>query len=200
MANQNAAFGLRPIGYRGVAPNFETTPMKCVYNATAMYKGDPVIFASSGYITVGAAGTVVSQWAGIFWGCEYLSVSQGKVIKNAYWPGSDVASANDVTCFILPFQLSTPSYYLIQTDGTGMTRAGLNMNYDIAYTAGSTYSGQSKVYLDISTVAATATLPLRAVDFYGSGGNMGNTVGPGTEAGAYNYAVVAANVMQTTGI
>jgi len=35
---------------------------------------------------------------------------------------------------------------------------------------------------------------------YGSAGNMGQNVGPGTEAGAYNYAIVAANVMQTTGI
>ncbi len=47
MANSNAAFGLRPIGYRGVAPLYETVKMKCAYNASAMYKGDPVIKAAT---------------------------------------------------------------------------------------------------------------------------------------------------------
>lgn len=196
MANTNAPFGLRPIGYRGVAPLYETVKMRAAYNATAMYKGDPVIKSVSGLITVGAASTVVSQWAGVFWGCEYLSTSLGRWVWNEYWPGSDVASGNDVFCHILPWLPN--SYWLIQSDATGIARANVFENRDIAtYAAGSTVTGISAVSLAASG-ATTATLPMRIMDIWGAGG-MDN-VGPGSEAGAYNWVVVSANAIQETGL
>jgi hypothetical protein len=196
MANSNAAFGLRPTGYRGVQPSYETVVMQCAYNASAIYKGDPVISVAAGFIAVGAAGTAVSQWAGVFWGCRYLSTSQGKVVYNHYWPGSDVASNQIVECFIIPWQ--TNSYWLIQSDATGIARANIWENRDIAtYAAGSALTGVSAVSLAASG-ATTATLPMRIVDIYGTGG-MGN-IGPGSEAGAYNWVVVAANKEQQAGL
>jgi len=196
MANSNAPFGLRPIGYRGTAPLYETVKMRCAYNASAIYKGDPVIKAVTGYITVGAASTVVSQWAGVFWGCEYLSTSRKSWVFNEYWPGSDVASGNDVICHVLPWLPN--SYWLIQSDATGISRANVFENRDIAtYAAGSTVTGISAVSLAASG-ATTATLPMRIMDLWGAGG-MDNA-GPGSEAGAYNWVVVSANAIQETGL
>lgn len=196
MPNSNAPFGLRPIGYRGVAPLYETVQFKAAHNATAIYKGDPVITAATGLITVGAAGTAVSQWVGVFWGCEYLSQAQGRWVWNDYWPGSDVASGQEVTCHVLPWLPN--SYWLIQSDATGIARANVFENRDIAtYAAGSALNGISAVSLG-SSGATTATLPMRIMDIWGAGGM--NNAGPGSESGAYNWVVVAANAIQQTGL
>jgi len=198
MANTNAPFGLRPLGTRGGPPNFELMPVRIAYNAGAIYTGDPVKRLSTGYVSAWTASTAVSQLAGIFVGCEYLSTAQGKIVKNNYWPGSDVASGNDVTGYIIPVNLASPTYFEIQTDGTGAAFADIGMNFDVAMGTGSTRTGRSGAYLDISTVAATATLPFRLIDLKGTGGR--NNVGPGCEAGAYNWVIVAANFTGSTGI
>lgn len=195
MANTNAPFGLRPIGGMGAPPNFQLITCDIAYNASAIYTGDPVMRANTGYITKWSPTTAVSQLAGIFMGCQYLSSSLGRIIRNNYWPGSDVASNQVVTGFILPANLAAPSYYLIQTDATGAAFADIGLNFDVNMGTGSTVTGRSGAYLDISTGAATATLPFRLVNLYGVGGTWGvqDNVGSGSEAGAYNWAIVAAN-------
>src|SRR3984957_14588933 len=89
MANLSAPFGFQPEGTVGGS----TTN-------TAIFKGDavvPVTTSVTGYITQATASTVAL--AGVFWGCTYLSVSQGRKVWLPYWPGSDAAS--DVTAYVL---------------------------------------------------------------------------------------------------
>lgn len=184
----------------GVTPNFETVEMIVDKDdTTAIYTGDPVKLLSTGYIAQWSAGTAVSQLAGIFWGCRYLSTSLGRVITNNYWPGSD--ASGDVTALVIPCVFNVPQYFVVQTDSTGATFADKYRNYDVALGTGSTANGRSGAYLDLSTGNTTATLPFRLVDLWGGTPPSGRgNVGSGTESGAYNWVIVAANVTGTTGL
>lgn len=198
MPNNNAPFGLRPISPVGTAPNFELVRMRVAYNAGAIYTGDMLRRLNTGYVSQWTASTAVSQFAGVFMGCEYLSTSQGKVVRNNYWPGTDVASTQDVYALVLPVNPGPQQKFIIQTNATGAAFADIGLNYDVTVGTGSTTTGRSGTILDISTGATTATLPLRLIGLYGAGGDV--NVGPGSEAGAYNWAIVVANVHGATGV
>jgi hypothetical protein len=66
-------------------------------NANPIFRGDPVVSLGSGYIA--QASSNATQVAGIFHGCEYVSVSQSRKVRSNYWPGSDAAF--DVDCFMI---------------------------------------------------------------------------------------------------
>ena len=96
MANILAPFGFRAVGVRGSGsgPSFEIETRKIAQgNSTPIYRGDPVVALATGYIARAAAGT--TQIEGIFKGCKYQSLSQGRVIWSPYWPGSDAAGDVD---------------------------------------------------------------------------------------------------------
>ena len=59
--------------------------------STAIARGDLVQSLSTGYVSLNSAGTAVSQIAGVFLGCRYLSTAQGKWIYASYWPTADHA-------------------------------------------------------------------------------------------------------------
>ena len=59
---------------------------------------------------------------------------------------------------------ATPVLFQIQGDAA-VAQTTLGSNFAVVQTAGSTSTGNSKVALDASTTASTATLPLRLVDF-----------------------------------
>ena len=52
-----------------------------------------------------------------------------------------------------------------QTSGAALTTAQIGLNTGVSVTAGSTASGSSGMTIDLSTAAATATLPLKLVGF-----------------------------------
>jgi len=193
MANTNAPFGFRQYSGTGSAPTYEQVAVRIAYNASAIYYGDPVLPDANGYVVVGAPGT--TQIAGIFQGCKYLSVSQKRTVWSNYWPGSDVASTQTVEGYIVN---DPNAKWLAQTGATGATAADINANVNFAIGTGNANTGLSGAYVDMSTVGTTATLPFRIVglDVDPPGSN-------GTEAGAYNYVVVAFNnvsTKQATGI
>lgn len=195
MANTNAPFGLRPytgpIGGAGV--NFGYVYREIAYDdTTKIFTGDPVKQLNTGYVGQWTAGTAVSQMIGIFVGCKYLSTAFGRVVESPYWPGADVASGNKVLAKLIPCNLAAPSSWLIQTDATGITIADVGINADIALGTGNTYTGVSAAYLNAtSTLNTTATLPFRITGLY-------SDVAPpnvqGAQSGAYNWAIVTANV------
>ena len=206
MANVNAPYGLKQQqGATGAASNFEMVNMTIAYNdSTKIYTGDPVKKLSTGYIGQWTASTAVSQLAGIFAGCEYLSSSQGKMVSSPYWPGADVASTaqNTIVAKIIPINLAIPSTFLVQSDSTGVAFADIGQNIDVALGTGSTLTGQSGCYLDVGTIGVTATLPFRIVGLYGGawgagghGGIQPGSTGPynGSATGAYNWVLVQAN-------
>jgi len=208
MANTNAPFGFRIFSSaNGAPPNFSLIRATIAYNdGTKIFTGDPVkMTGTGGQVTQWTSGTAVSQLWGIFRGCKYLSSSQGKVVYNSFWPGADVASTaqTSIEAYLEPVVLSTTPYFIVQTDSTGITVDAIGACVDVQLGTGSTLTGQSGAYLD-ATFTTTATLPFRVMGLYGVGefaiGGGGVGVGAGTQAGAYNWAVVAANNFGTTGI
>lgn len=211
MANQNQPFGLRFIGFSGGAAM--TSALRERRNAilstnnTAIYTGDLVKHVAGGYLEQWTASTAVSQCAGVFAGCQFYSTAANRPEPSKYWPGSG-AAAGTVAATLYQGVLGPVPLFVIQTDATGITVADIGANADIAVGSGSTTTGQSGSYLNTSTLAVTATLPLRIVDLWANwvcgnsptGAGTGSSLQPGTEAGAYNWAVVALNVTGTTGI
>lgn len=187
MANTNAPFGFRQYSGNGSAPTYEQVAVRVAYNASAIYYGDPVLPDANGFVVVGAPGT--TQIAGVFKGCKYLSVSQKRTVWSNYWPGSDVASTNVVEAYIVN---DPNAKFLVQTDATGATAADINANVNFSIGTGNAATGISGAFLNMSTAGVTATLPFRIVSL-----DVDPPGSPGTDAGAYNYVIVAFNNVST---
>jgi len=189
MANTNAPFGFRQYSGTGSAPTYEQISVTIAYNATNIFFGDPVEPDANGLIIQGDGTTAAAGIAGIFVGCQYLSVSQKRTVWSNYWPGSDVASTNTVIGYIIN---DPNAKFLVQTGSTAATQSTVNLNigYDIG--SGNTANGISGAFVDVTTAATTTTLPFRVV------GLVTQPPGSaGTEAGAYNYVIVSFNNVTT---
>ena len=130
-----------------------------------------------------------SQIAGIFIGCQYLSVAQKRTVWSNYWPGSDVASSSTVTGYIVN---DPNAKFLVQTDSSGAALTNINNTVGFTIGSGNTSNGISGAYLNMSTAGTDNSEPFKIVSLVidPPGSN-------GTEAGAYNYAVVAFNNVST---
>ena len=191
MANTFAPFGFSQLSGTGSAPTYEQVVGFCAYNTAAMYFGDPVFQNANGtiYPTTPGAGIL----AGVFVGCKYLSVSQKRTVWSNFWGAADVASANTVEVYYVN---DPNAKFLAQVGGsssTGIAVTDIGANVQFAYGPPNTMSGLSGAYIDITvTPTTTSTLPFKVVglDIAPPGSN-------GTEAGAYNYAIVAFNNVTT---
>jgi len=189
MANTNAPFGFSQYSGNGSAPTYEQVAVQIAYNASAIYYGDPVEPDANGQVirsdgTIAAAGI-----AGVFVGCQYLSVSQKRTVWSNYWPGSDVASSQTVIGYIIN---DPNAKFVVQTGSTGATQSTVNLNIGFDIGSGNTANGLSGAFADVTTAAVTTTLPFRVV------GLVTDPPGSaGTEAGAYNRIIVAFNNVTT---
>ena len=194
-SNTNAPFGFRQYQGNGSAPTYEQITVPLQYNATNIFFGDPVVALTDGTYTQASSNSAANGIGGIFVGCKYLSVAQKRTVWSNYWPGSDVASGNYVEAYIVN---DPNAKFIAQSDSTGLTLAAQNANIGFAIGTGNTASGISGAYLDSTTINTTNTLPFRVISLVVDppGSN-------GTNAGAYNYAIVAFNnvaTKQLTGI
>lgn len=191
MANVSAPFGFSQYSGAGSAPTFEQVVGFCAYNTAAMYFGDPVYQNADGSVYPTTPGTGIL--AGVFVGCKYLSQAFGRTIWRNYWGAADVASTNTVEVYIVN---DPNARFLAQVGGsasTGLATTDIGANVQFAYGTPNTLSGLSGAYIDISvTPTTTATLPFKVVGLVTSPPGA-----PGTASGAYNYAVVAFNNVQT---
>jgi hypothetical protein len=189
MANTNAPFGFRQYSGTGSAPTYEQIAVRIVYNATNIFFGDPVAPDANGYVVQASSNSV--QVAGIFVGCQYLSVAQKRTVWSNYWPGSDVASGNTVTGYIVN---DPNAKWVAQSDATGIATTDINANIGFAIGTGNTASGISGAYLDTSTINTTNTLPFRIISLIDFPPGA-----PGTNSNgqAYDWAVVAFNNVST---
>lgn len=195
MANTSAPFGFSQRSGTGSAPTFEQVERLIDYNTANIFYGDPVFTIADGSvagITTGP-GPGTNAIAGIFIGCSYLSVAQKRTVWGNYWPGSDVSSTQSVKAYLIN---DPNAQFLAQVGGSttvGLVQANVGLNVQFAYGTGNTASGISGAYIDITVApAVTATLPFRVVKLVADppGAN-------GTSSGAYNYAVVAFNNVET---
>lgn len=205
MANSNSPNGFRILnGPTGAAPSmaFANPSWLAVYNAAAMYFGDPVKIGSDGYIVPWTVGTNTAQLVGIFQGCTYLSVSQGRFITNNYWPGSDVASGNYVQIEVAPIMRAPNSLFLVQATSTPFTQADIGANVDVSMGTGNTTTGMSGATLDHSTIGpTTATLPFTVMGLYGQNFYGGTTGVPGSDPTTnYNLVIVSSNSGGVAGV
>ena len=154
MANQDAAFGLRPLKSVGQADDSTGMSSHAIDAAygTAIYQGSPVV-AAAGYIAISTAGAVPNM--GAFWGCFYVDPTTLKPTFKNYYPGSITPpSSKDIEAFVYdnPNQM-----FEIQSDNTGASVvADVFSNADYVNFGGSTLNGVSNSELDDSTIAASS--------------------------------------------
>jgi hypothetical protein len=188
MANNNAPFGLAAYGGPlGAAYNGELREVKIAAGDTnKIFFGDPVKQLNTGYVAAWTAGTEVSQLAGIFAGCKYLSSVTGKWEYSRFWPGG--GNTGDALALIVPCTGGVPLKFRAQSSGAAFTQADIGINADVVMNAGNAATGLSAAALNQATLGPTATLPFRIVGLYPGVDNGGDHTTP------YNHAVVVANV------
>ncbi len=203
MANTNAPFGFRPLGlYGGADPTMGLVTAKLAANTTnALYRGDPVVRASTGYVEAWSTAIAPGLMVGIFWGAQYLSTSLGRVTQNTFFPAGGADTAYDGTAYIIPCAGSPAPLFVVQAGGsasTGVVFADIGATISPAIGTGSikgTY-GMSGAYVDQTTIAATA----KEFKIAGLWSDYAPSGTPGTAVGAYNLCVVYANVASETGV
>jgi len=184
MANANGAFGLRPYGMLGSAPNSTglTEYRIASTNTNKIYKGMAVIPTADGVIDdlQAAAGGTVSI-LGVFNGCEYVSSTTGEVVFSNYWPGSGADSNYPVKALVYdnPNQLFTiaTSNVVAAANTEAEVRAAVFANIQLANgNSGDDTTGISSASADLNTIAATAAHALRIVGVMDQAENSDFTV------------------------
>ena len=154
MANQDAAFGLRPL--KTVGQQDDSTGMASYWidagDASVVYQGSPVI-AAAGYIDIATAAAVPNM--GAFWGCFYNDPTTLKPTFKNYYPGGVTPpSSKDIEAFVYdsPMQM-----FEIQSNNAGASAQAdifSNADYSAAVGNGSTLNGVSAAELDDATIGA----------------------------------------------
>jgi len=144
MANQDAAFGLRPL--KTVGQQDDSTGMSSYWidagDASVMYQGSLVLATAAGYVDIAGAGGALNL--GAFWGCFYVDPTTLKPTFKNYYPGSITPpSSKDVEAFVYdsPYQM-----FEVQSAATGASsQADIFSTCDIASNGGSTTNGVSSL-------------------------------------------------------
>ena len=160
MANQDAAFGMRPVKMIGGAPytGGQSRYRIAANYGTAIFQGDMVAQVTGGGIEVHADGGTVPI-VGVFNGCRFTDPTTGKETFSNLYPAS--TNASDIEAFVI----DDPNVvYEVQADAA-FPVADLFGNFDIVYTSsGSTVTGISGAELDVTTGATNTNLPIKAID------------------------------------
>ena len=161
MANNDKAFGLRPLG------NLSGTGAQKQYGyeiadnqAGAIFQGD-LVTLKDGYILQfnPAAHTAA---VGVFNGCFYNDPTTQKPTFINYYPGSINITQGKIVADVLddPSQM-----FILQNDGTSAV-TDYGKNADIGIGTGNTVTGLSANELDTSTIATTAALNLKIIGLW----------------------------------
>jgi hypothetical protein len=175
MANNDAAFGLRPYKMLGAGANtnglmtFKIQTSGTAGTSSVIYEGTPVIPLANGLVDiVGAAAGGTVPLLGAFMGCNYIDLNGTPVWTNK-WPGTaSVKSGTEATAVIAahPDQL-----FLINCDAAAAdTLVHANANF-ASGTSGDATTGKSSAELAVSTANTTNTLNLRIIGFEDSPSN-----------------------------
>ena len=153
MANQDAAFGLKPIGYLGSAPmNSGLTEFEVAACASAMFQNDLIQAINTGTVGIAAAsdnGQLLGSLQGVF----FTDASTSKPTFANNLKASNTAT--DIKAFVTdnPHQL-----YEIQSDNAGASaQTDVFNNADISVVAGASPNFISKSELDDSDLGTTAS-------------------------------------------
>ena len=172
MANQETAYGLRPVGLVGSGTNSTgTTEYEIASdNTNAIYQFGICVPLAAGVITyAGATSGGTTQALGVLTGVMYHDSVKKKPTWLNYWPGSGSVSVDTnfpVKAYVADnpnqlFQVATDA--TITSRATALTAVFANATLGTSARSGSTDTGRSSSALSVSSIATTATLPLRIV-------------------------------------
>ena len=172
MANANTAYGLRPIGLVGNGVNSTgVTQYEIASNNTnAIYQYGIVVPLAAGVIDrAGDTAGGTTPALGVLMGVEYVDSVSKKPVWLNYWPGSGSVSV-DTNYPVKAFVADNPNQlFKVASDATLTDRATAqaavfaNASLGTSARSGSSDNGNSTAALGVSTIATTATLPLRIV-------------------------------------
>jgi len=158
MANQDAAFGLRPLKTLGQADDSTGMSSHKILpgDASVLYQGSMAIGVATGYVDI--SGTNDTTNVGAFWGTFYIDPTTLKPTFKNYYPGGITPpSSGAVEAFVYdnPQQL-----FEIQSDNTAASaQTDVFMCADLSTPAGgSTTNGVSSMELADATLSATAAV------------------------------------------
>ena len=158
MANQDKAFGFKLVGnLTGVNQNKVTEYNIESGSTNGIFSGDPVKMLAGGFIDVADA-AADTKILGIFRGCKFVDATSKEVTHSAHFPAAQTATG-DIVAFVEdnPFNL-----YEVQSSGT-LSRSDIGSNVDVAYSAGSTVTGQSACEIAGSSSTSAANYRLVGV-------------------------------------
>ncbi len=188
MANTQATFGFRHIGYLGGgSPDFQlSTGVIASGNTTKIFRGDPVVRTpATGKIA--QASTTTETLAGVFDGCLYTPVG-GTPVWSPFWPGA--GASVDATAYIID---APNAVFLAAALNTSITLSNVGENVAFAIGTGNTTTGFSAATVDQSTLNTTLTLPFRVIAPVTTSGNYG-VVGNGSDPTTpFGWCVVTFN-------
>ena len=160
MANQDAAFGMKPVRMIGGAPyNGGQSRYRIAADyGTSIFQGDMVAAVTGGGVEVHADGGTVPI-VGVFNGCMYTDPTSGEQIFSNYYPAS--TNAADIIAFVI----DDPMVVFEIQAAIAFPIADLFGNFDIVYTtAGSTKTGISGAELQVTDGGTGTTLSVKAID------------------------------------
>ena len=160
MANQDAAFGMKPVRMIGGAPyNGGQSRYRIAANyGTSIFQGDMVAAVTGGGVEVHADGGTVPI-VGVFNGCMFTDPTSGEQVFSNYYPAS--TNAADIIAFVI----DDPMVVFEIQAAIAFPIADLFGNFDIVYTtAGSTKTGISGAELQVTDGGTGTTLSVKAID------------------------------------
>jgi len=172
MANATTAYGLRPIGLVGSGANSTgVTEYEIASNNTnVIYQYEIVVPTSAGVIDqAGDTAGGTTQALGVLMGVQYHDSVQKKPVWINYWPGSGSVSVDTnypVKAYVAddPNQLfKVASDASLTNRATALAAVFANASLGTSARSGSSANGNSTSALSVSSIATTATLPLRVV-------------------------------------
>ncbi|HAA98884.1 MAG TPA: hypothetical protein DCE29_13485 [Alteromonas macleodii] len=172
MANQETAYGLRPVGLVGGATNSTgvTEYEIASDNTNAIYQYAIVVPLAAGVIDqAGATSGGTTQALGVLTGVMYHDSVKKKPVFLNHWPGSNNVSVDTnhpVKALVAdnPNQLFQVASDASLTDrATALAGVFANASLGTSARTGSDDTGRSNSALSVSSIATTATLPLRVV-------------------------------------
>jgi len=163
MANQDAAFGLRPLKTLGQQDDSTGMSSHKILpgDASLLYQGSMAVANTNGYVDISSATSTLN--IGAFWGCYYVDPTTLKPTFKNYYPGSITPpSSGAIEAFVYdsPYQ-----EFEVQSDATGASaQADIFMCCDTSSpTAGSTSNGISSMESADSFAAGPAQLKVIGV-------------------------------------
>ena len=146
MANQDAAFGFRPVRHLSGGEIRNNTYRITTNYDTALYRGQMVSHKNAGTIETVAANAI---FLGVFYGCQYTDPTTGKPTWAKYYPAD--TNASDIEAYVYD---DPQIVFEGQHDGTGVETLNF-AGFDLTGVSGSTKTGISTQELGTSTLDTT---------------------------------------------